>query len=56
MEKQCGIKKGRKPIFSDDGRFMAFQFAKRGDLAGVGRCILIFDLNMYERTKKSQNK
>jgi hypothetical protein len=31
---------------------MAFQYAKRGDRAGVGRGILIFNLQMYEKMKK----
>ena len=48
--------KSTNPVVSDDGRYMAFQYAKRGDLAGVGRGILIFDLEMYEKTKKSQSK
>jgi hypothetical protein len=48
--------KASNPVVSDDGRYMAFQFAKRGDPAGVGRGILIFDLNKYERMKNSQNK
>jgi len=46
--------KASNPVVSDDGRYMAFQFAKRGDKAGVGRGILIFDLKMYEKMKKSQ--
>jgi len=33
---------------------IAFQVAKRGDMAGVGRGILIFDLRMYERAKKNK--
>jgi hypothetical protein len=48
--------KSTNPVVSDDGRYMAFQYAKRGDLAGVGRGVLIFDLQMYEKTKKSQDK
>lgn len=48
--------KATNPVVSDDGRYMAFQFAKRGDMAGVGRGILIFDLKMYEKTKNSQSK
>jgi Tol biopolymer transport system component len=48
--------KSTNPVVSDDGRYMAFQYAKRGDPAGVGRGILIFDLEMYEKTKNSQNK
>jgi hypothetical protein len=46
--------KSTNPVVSDDGRYMAFQFAKRGDWAGVGRGILIFDLQMYSKMKKSQ--
>lgn len=48
--------KASNPVISDDGRYMAFQYAKRGDWAGVGRGILIFDLKMYEKTKKSKGK
>jgi len=43
--------KSSNPVVSDDGRFIAFQFAKTGDPAGVGRGILIFDLQMYEKAK-----
>jgi hypothetical protein len=43
--------KASNPVVSDDGRFIAFQFAKTGDPAGVGRGILIFDLQMYEKAK-----
>jgi Tol biopolymer transport system component len=46
--------KSTNPVVSDDGRFMAFQFAKRGDIAGVGRGILIFNLEMYEKMKTSK--
>lgn len=48
--------KASNPVVSDDGRYMAFQFAKRGDPAGVGRGILIFDLVKYEKMKKSRSK
>jgi len=44
--------KASNPVVSDDGRFFAFQFARSGDPAGVGRGILVFDLEKYERTKK----
>ncbi len=44
--------KSTNPVVSDDGRYMAFQFAKRGDMAGVGRGILIFDFEGYEKAKK----
>jgi hypothetical protein len=37
--------KGTNPVISDDGRFMAFQMAKVGDPAGVGRGIFIYDLS-----------
>ena len=46
--------KASNPVVSDDGRYIAFQVAKRGDMAGVGRGILIFDIKMYERMKKSE--
>ncbi len=36
--------KASNPVVSDDGRYIAFQFAKQGDPAGVGRGILILDL------------
>ena len=48
--------KASNPVVSDDGRYIAFQVAKRGDMAGVGRGILIFDLKMYERMKKSGSR
>ncbi|MHC4648545.1 MAG: TolB family protein [Planctomycetota bacterium] len=45
--------KASNPVIGDDGRYMAFQYAKKGDWAGVGRGILIFDLQMYEKMKKA---
>jgi hypothetical protein len=48
--------KASNPVVSDDGRYIAFQVAKRGDMAGVGRGILVFDLEDYEKTKKLQDK
>lgn len=48
--------KATNPVISDDGRFMAFQYAKAGDWAGVGRGILVFDLVKYEEIKKYQDK
>jgi hypothetical protein len=48
--------KASNPVVSDNGRYMAFQIAKKGDLAGVGRGILIFDLELYEKTKATQGK
>ena len=51
----CPGYKSTNPVVSDDGRYMAFQFARKGDRAGVGRGILIFDLALYEKMKKSRN-
>jgi len=48
--------KASNPVVSDDGRYIAFQVAKRGDRAGVGRGILMFDLEIYERTRKSRGR
>ena len=39
-----GVYKASNPVISDDGRFMAFQIARVGDPAGVGRGLLIYDL------------
>jgi hypothetical protein len=36
--------KASNPVVSDDGRVMAFQMAKVGDPAGVGRGIFLYDL------------
>jgi len=43
--------KSSNPVVSDDGRFMAFQVAKKGDPAGVGRGLLVLDLAAYEKSK-----
>lgn len=37
--------KSSNPVVSDDGRYMAFQMAKFGDIAGFGRGILIYDFS-----------
>jgi Tol biopolymer transport system component len=37
--------KASNPFVSDDGRYMAFQMAKVGDPAGVGRGIFVFDFS-----------
>jgi hypothetical protein len=47
--------KASNPVVSDDGRFIAFQYAKMGDQAGVGRGILVFDIAGYEAAKPKQN-
>lgn len=48
--------KASNPVVSDDSRFIAFQVAKTGDMAGVGRGILIFDIEAYKRSKRSSKK
>ena len=40
--------KASNPVVSDDGRYIAFQVAKKGDPAGVGRGILVFDIRRFE--------
>jgi len=44
--------KATNPVVSDDGCFIAFQYAKYGDPAGVGRGILLFDVKMYKKISK----
>jgi Tol biopolymer transport system component len=46
--------KASNPVVSDDGRYMAFQAAKIGDPAGVGRAILFFDLKTFEKMTGSR--
>jgi len=46
--------KSSNPVVSDDGQFMAFQVAKKGDPAGVGRGLLLLDLVAYEKSKENQ--
>ncbi|UCC97320.1 MAG: hypothetical protein JSW66_15910 [Phycisphaerales bacterium] len=48
--------KASNPVVSDDGRYMAFQVAKRGDMAGVGRGILILDCVEYSRANELGRK
>lgn len=43
--------KASNPVVSDDGRYIAFQYARLGDAAGVGRGILVLDLVERERLK-----
>jgi len=43
--------KASNPVVSDNGRFIAFQYAKLGDQAGVGRGILVLDIAGYEAAK-----
>lgn len=46
--------KGSNPVVSDDGRFMAYQMAKKGDPAGVGRGLFVFDLKAYEKAQDNR--
>jgi hypothetical protein len=43
--------KASNPVVSDDGKYVAFQFARVGDPAGVGRGLLVMDLAGYEKAK-----
>ena len=43
--------KASNPVISDDGRFMAFQYAISTDEAGRGRGILVMDLAKWEKKK-----
>jgi Tol biopolymer transport system component len=43
--------KASNPVVSDDGKFIAFQMAKLGDPAGVGRGLFILDLKEFEKSK-----
>ena len=44
--------KASNPVVSDDGRYMAFQYAKLGDPAGVGRGILVLDLEEWGKIEQ----
>ncbi len=46
--------KASNPVVSDDGKFIAFQFAKVGDPAGVGRGLLVLDLDAFERQRSDR--
>jgi hypothetical protein len=43
--------KASNPVVSDDGKFIAFQMARLGDPAGVGRGLFIFDIAKFESAK-----
>lgn len=43
--------KASNPVISDDGKYMAFHYAKVTDEAGVGRGILVMDLEKWEKKK-----
>jgi Tol biopolymer transport system component len=44
--------KASNPVVSDDGRFIAFQMARVGDPAGVGRGIFVYDVAKAAATAK----
>ena len=44
--------KSSNPVVSDDGRYIAFQMARLGDPAGVGRGLFILDIDAMQATKK----
>jgi hypothetical protein len=46
--------KASNPAVSDDGRYIAFQYARIGQRAGMGKGILIFDIALYEKAKKQK--
>lgn len=48
--------KASNPVVSDDGRYIAFQFARAGDPAGVGRGLLVLDCAAFEKAKASRDR
>lgn len=48
----CEGYKSSNPVVSDDGRYIAFQMARRGDPAGVGRGLFLLDIKAMESAKK----
>ena len=46
--------KSSNPVVSDDGNYIAFQCARFGDLAGVGRGILVLDVRIFEAVKEKE--
>jgi hypothetical protein len=46
--------KASNPVVSDDGRYIAFQFARAGDPAGVGRGLFVLDLLGSEKAKAAR--
>lgn len=44
--------KASNPVVSDDGKFIAFQYAHAEDAAGVGRGILVLDFEAWASQKK----
>ena len=48
--------KSSNPVVSDDGRYIAFQMARRGDPAGVGRGLFLLDIEAMEAAGKAGAK
>lgn len=46
---ESGKYKASNPVVSDDGRFIAFQVPRVGEIAGIGHGIYILDLPARER-------
>ncbi|MBV6646514.1 MAG: hypothetical protein KI790_13745 [Cyclobacteriaceae bacterium] len=44
--------KASNPVVSDDGRYMAFQYAHTQDAAGMGRGILVLDFEAMDKATK----
>ena len=44
--------KSSNPVVSDDGKYIAFQMAKLGDPAGVGRGLFLLDIKAMETQRK----
>lgn len=44
--------KSSNPVVSDDGRYIAFQMARLGDPAGVGRGLFLLDIKAMEAVRK----
>ena len=44
--------KASNPVISDDGRYMAFQMARVGDPAGVGRGIFVYDFSKAPASRR----
>lgn len=48
--------KASNPVVSDDGKFIAFQYAYAQDAAGMGRGILLFDVEAWEKQNQKTRK
>jgi len=48
--------KSSNPVVSDDGRYIAFQMARHGDPAGVGRGLFLLDIKAMEAARKAGAK